>query len=272
MEDLTKHQLILVTLLVTFVTSIATGIITFTLLSEAPVEVTQTINRVVEKTIEKVVPIEGEPEQVVTTVVVNEEDRVIDAIDKNEKSIVRLKTQGADGSQVVSGLGLVINKDGVIVTDILNYNTALSYSIVFFDGKVYPSGRVYIDNQNGLVFMNTTIPANDDSQYVFFPTTFGNSDTLKIGQTIVAISGKDSNTATVGRVRELRWSPDKKSVLSIGSDVLTAKNSPGSPAVNLSGEIVGIEGAVGAGEQFISYVPINKIKGAIPRAVEELGK
>ena len=104
MEDLTKHQLILIVLLVTFVTSIATGIITFTLLSEAPVEVTQTINRVVEKTIERVVTEPGKPDKVVTTVVVNEEDRVLEAIAKNEKSIVRLKTAGADGSEIFSGI------------------------------------------------------------------------------------------------------------------------------------------------------------------------
>ena len=89
MEDLNKHQLILIVLLITFVTSIATGIITFTLLSEAPVEVTQTINRVVEKTIERVVPAEGQPEKVITTVVVNEEDRVLDTIAKNEKYAFR---------------------------------------------------------------------------------------------------------------------------------------------------------------------------------------
>src|SRR3990167_6260150 len=137
MEDLTKHQLILIVLLVTFVTSIATGIITFTLLSEAPVEVTQTINRVVEKTIERVVTEPGKPDKVVTTVVVNEEDRVLEAISKNEKSIVRLKTVGADGTEVVSGLGLVVSLDGVIVAALKSYNLASSYFILFYDGKTY---------------------------------------------------------------------------------------------------------------------------------------
>src|SRR3989344_2283521 len=139
MEDLSKHQLILLVLLITFVTSIATGIITFSLLQEAPVEVTQTINRVVEKTIERVVPEEGSKttEKVITTVVVNEDDRILEAIGKNEKSIVRLKTIGADSSEIFAGIGIVIDGNGTIVSDARNYNKALSYSIVFSDGQKY---------------------------------------------------------------------------------------------------------------------------------------
>ena len=91
-DELNKHQLVLLTLLVSFVTSIATGIITYTLLQEAPVEVTQTINRVVERTIEKVTPSEGEPGTVVKEIqVVNEEDLVLESIDKIGKSVVRIK-------------------------------------------------------------------------------------------------------------------------------------------------------------------------------------
>ena len=104
MEDLNKNQLILLTLLVSFVTSIATGIITVSLLQEAPPVVTQTINRVIERTIEQVVP-ESEGGGTVTrevTVVVTEEDQVIDAISKNAKSVVRVVRSDAQevaGSQ-----------------------------------------------------------------------------------------------------------------------------------------------------------------------------
>ncbi len=272
MEDLTKHQLILLVLLVTFVTSIATGIITFTLLSRAPVEVTQTINRVVEKTIERVVTEPGKPERVVTTVVVNEEDRVIEAIGKNEKSIVRLKTIGADGSEVVSGLGLVVSSDGVIVMDIRSYNQNLSYSIQFHDGQVLPAGKIHIDKTNGLVFIKTSVPQAVTPKPTFVPAVLGNSDNLKIGQTIVAISGRDSNSVTIGRIRQISFAEDKKTITNINSDIAITRSIPGSSIINLSGEVVGIEAPTTEGETRFSYIPINNIKLPLQKAIEEFAK
>lgn len=272
MEDLTKHQLILLVLLVTFVTSIGTGIITFTLLQEAPVEVTQNINRVVERTIERVVPMEGEPEKVVTTVVVNEEDRVLEAIAKNEKSVVRLKTIGSDGTSVFAGIGLVVGPNGEIVTDIRNYSKALSYSIFFHDDKTFSSGRTYIDNARGLVFMKVSLPKNSTLKYTFYPANFGDSDLLKIGQTLVTISGRESNAVSIGRIRQLEMSKDKKTVEGIISDIQIDRSSPGSPAMNLSGEIVGVEAPFLDSDSRYSYIPINAIKSALPKALEELAK
>jgi S1-C subfamily serine protease len=272
MEDLTKHQLILIVLLVTFVTSIATGIITFTLLSEAPVEVTQNINRVVERTIERVVPTEGQPEKVTTTVVVSEEDRVLEAIAKNEKSIIRLKTIGADGTQVVAGLGLVIAADGTIVSDLRAYNAASSYSVLFYDGKIYSAGKTFVDNENGLIFMKITIPKNESPKYTFYPAVFGNSDGLKIGQTLVAISGRDSNAASIGRIFQLAFGDDNKTVKSVISDIKISKSHFGSPALNLSGEVVGIEAPFNELETEYSFTPINFVKSATAKAFEELAK
>ena len=272
MEDLTKHQLILIVLLVTFVTSIATGIITFTLLSEAPVEVTQTINRVVEKTIERVVTEPGKPDKVVTTVVVNEEDRVLEAISKNEKSIVRLKTVGADGTEIVSGLGVVLTDSGIVVFDERSYSSASALSVLFYDGKSYPTGKVYVDDKNSLVFIKINVPQNESVKYTFYPSFLGNSDGLKIGQSLIAISGKESNAASIGRVRQLDLSEDKKTIENIVSDIPIIRSSPGSPILNLSGEVVGIEAAFVEADTKYSYIPINIIKSASIKALEDLSK
>jgi hypothetical protein len=53
-DDLSKSQLLLLTLLVNFVMSIATGIVTVSLLDQAPQTVTQTVNRIIEHTVETV--------------------------------------------------------------------------------------------------------------------------------------------------------------------------------------------------------------------------
>ena len=272
MEDLNKHQLILLTLLVTFIMSVATSIITVTLLQEAPVEVTQNINRVVERTIERVVTEQGEPEKIVTTVVVNEEDRILESIAKNEKSIVRLQTLGADGSEIVSGLGLVTSADGVIVADVRSYNANSSYSIVFYDGKSYPLGKIHMDKENGLVFFTVAIPKGETPKYVFHPAVFGNSDGLKIGQTLVVISGRDSNAATIGRVFQLSFGEDQKTVTDILSDIKISKSHPGSPAINLSGEIIGLEEPFSDSNSEYSFIPANTIKTASAKAAAELAK
>lgn len=272
MEDLNKHQLILIVLLITFVTSIATGIITFTLLSEAPVEVTQNINRVVERTIEKVVPTEGQPEKVVTTVVVSEEDRIIESISKNKDSIVRLTAIGSDGLEIISGLGLIVSNDGVIVTDVRNQNIASSFNILLSDGKSLPSGKVFVDSLNGLLFIKVNIPKNDTNKYVFSPVNFGDSNTLKIGQSLIAVSGKESNAASIGRIFQLKYAEDKKSVTSIYSDIKISKAHYGSPLLNLSGEVVGLEAPFSELETEYSYIPSNVIKLSIPKALEELAK
>jgi len=272
MEDLTKHQLILLTLLITFVTSIATGIITYTLLSEAPVEVTQTINRVVEKTIEKVTPTNNsDTGKTVTTVVVSEEDSVLSAISKNEKSIARLKSTAADGTEMFYGMGLVVNSNGIIVADLRSYDSSLKYSVVFYDGTAFQISKSFIDSEDGLVFLKMSVSKND-AAYVFYPAEFGDSNTLKIGQSIVAISGQASNAASIGHIFQLVMNSDSSAVDSILSDIKISKVHLGSPILNLSGQIVGLEKSIVENDTEYSYIPINVIKAATPKALENLNK
>src|SRR3989344_2748435 len=117
MEDLNKNQFILLVLLVTFVTSIATGIMTSALLQEAPVEITRNIN----------------------TIVVKEEDSVVDAISKNEQAIVRInKKDVLLGIVSFYGMGVVIDKEGLIAADKkFLTNQSDTYTAKFHDGKEF---------------------------------------------------------------------------------------------------------------------------------------
>lgn len=272
MEDLTKHQLILLVLLVTFISSIGTSIITFTLLAEAPVEVTQNISRVVEKTIERVVTEEGKPEKVVETIVVNEEDQIVEAIAKIDKSVVRFKTLSADGSTIVAGLGVVVDVQGMIVYSLANFNPATTYDLVFYDGKIYPVAKTYIDNKNGLVFVQPMILRSETTKYNFHPATLGDSSTLKVGQSLIAITGRDSNAASIGRIRQLAVAEDKITINSIFSDIAVGRSYAGSPVLNLSGNVIGLELPVVESDRTYSYLPINMVKTAISVANVELAK
>jgi hypothetical protein len=271
MEDLNKHQLILLVLLVTFVTSIATGIITFTLLQEAPVEVTNTINRVVERTIEQVTPAEGGKTTIKEIQVINEEDLVLSSIEKNTKSLVRIKTKGADGVDIVSGIGLVVSDKGDIVFDSRSYNSNAAHFAVFADGRSFSAENVYTDSSNGLIFIRLSTTGHPKEELVFTPVIFGNASALKLGQTVIEISGRESNSVNIGRVAELKLAEDK-SLKKIVSNIRVVSSLPGSPLLNLAGEIVGLESPIGEGESTYGFTPTNSLKNAISAGLDELGK
>src|ERR1700690_30511 len=117
-EQLSKSQIILLTLLTSFVTSIATGIVSVSLMDQAPPVVAQTVNRVVEHTVEKVIPSGQTAASTVTTektVVINQSDAISQAVQKATPSVVRLYAS-SDPTQFIA-LGTVLNSTGMIVTD-----------------------------------------------------------------------------------------------------------------------------------------------------------
>ena len=246
MEDLTKTQIVLLCLLLSFVTSIATGIISFSLLDQAPKQITQTINRVVERTIEKVTPIQEKPSVITkeVTVVVKEEDLVIDAIEKNAKSIVRIRGANPDGTTELYSLGLVVSKDGDIITDKSRISSAISYTATFFDNKIYPLSIISAGSGNQAIAVLRASRGNET--YAFHPASFKNSDLLQLGQTVIAISGEERNTVAIGRISGIltenagETPQTKKITTRIETDIAKARIL-GGPIVNLSGEIIGIK-------------------------------
>src|SRR5450830_929470 len=95
-KDLNKSQLILLAVLLSFITSIATGITTVTLMQQAPVSFTAPVSRIIQQTVEKIQQVEGKT--ITQTVVVKEEDLVVDAIAKNKGTTFSITKEGLDAN------------------------------------------------------------------------------------------------------------------------------------------------------------------------------
>lgn len=257
MENLTKQQIILLTLLVSFVTSIATGIVTVALMNQAPVGVTQTINRVVERTIEKVVPSTPTKETqtiVKETVVVNVDAQVTGAIEKNSKSIVRIYTKEDDSSYNESikfiGVGIVVSDNNIIATD---NNTLISgdgkYFIKTEDGKNRDLVILRAVSNEEVALLKIK---EDEKNPINLPkVSFISDGNLKLGQSVVYIGGESKNMVGTGIISGINTKEvkDQNNASSTASTVITSIETTvpskdlisGGLLLNLSGELIAIK-------------------------------
>jgi|SRR3989344_1253421 len=285
MEDLNKNQIVLLTLLVSFVTSIATGIMTVSLLQEAPLEVTRNINRIVERTIEKVTPanvLSAIPQKEVTTIIVKEEDSIVEAVNQSVKSIVRIteKAPGAESANFYA-IGLVIGNSGLIATDrktILSDNTYLATMSDGVELKLVPEG---VDKKTNFILFKAvqpeTVPqagkpADKVSAYIFTPVSL--ADALpRLGQTLIAVGGQVSNAVSVGRVASLEMKDSTfgtttaKVLAGINTDISSEDIVVGAPILNLSGHVVGIKLSSDASK---SFTPVETLKKELAVLIETL--
>ena len=265
MEDLNKNQIVLLTLLVSFVTSIATGIMTVSMLQQAPLEVTRNINRIVEKTIEKVTPaniLTSVPQKKeITTVIVKEEDSIIDAINQNIKSIVRIREKSplAEGANFY-GIGLVVSKDGLLVAHRKNINIVNIYTVTMSDETEFKLIPMGVDKNTNFILFKANLP--EKTVYTFVPATLGNLEP-KLGQTLGSIGGEISNTVSVGRAVSLQMKDSgtgtttTKYLSGINTDISTRDLNVGSPLLNLSGHVVGV---MLTPEESRVFIPISMLK------------
>ena len=264
MEDLNKNQIILLALLVSFVTSIATGIMTTSLLQQAPLEVTRTINSIVEKTVQTVTPASATgnansttvvtPKEVTTTIVVNEDDAVTQAINKNLQSIARITDYNPIASNTTFyGMGIVVSTGGLVAADRNTITLGDTYTATMNDGTQLNLLPLGVDkNTNFILFQankpqNLTLPSTTPANpYIFIPVVLSQTSPT-LGQTVIGLGGQTTNATAVGRVTSLETKnmtvgTTTTPVLSaIDTDLSTTNLVDGTPILNLTGEVIGIE-------------------------------
>jgi len=220
-KDLNKTQLIWLAILLSFVISIATGIVTVTLMQQAPPAVTQTINRVVQQTIEKVVPDSTSGTTKVQTVIIKEDDLVVDAVSKTRENLgTLLSSKDAEGSlgstySLGSGSFLVPNAP---VDSTKSYVVKEGSDV--FDVKVLGTSP--------LGFSVVSVVAPDATSAALPKSSFGKDADVKVGQTDVLVSGTAISKGLI------------QSVAPITIDPKPSTDSIGSYLVDLDGNIAGL--------------------------------
>ena len=243
MENLNKHQIILLALLVAFVASIATGITVVSLLGQSPQPVAQTINRVVEKTIETIVPAQMQadtPAKEKTTVVVKDEDLTINAIDKNSKSIVRIYGTLADGTDSFIANGVIVSDKGDVITDkvaLVQSGFFAPYKASLSDGTKISLENVSSNDTLGLTLLKAKLAT--DQKVSFSAVTWADSENVKLGQTIISLSLDVKKVVNIGNIASLDTSKDNK-ITGIIADAKVTNSVPGAMLFNLFGGVVGM--------------------------------
>lgn len=238
-EQLTKSQIVLLTLLVSFVTSIATGIVTVSLMDQAPPAIAQSVSRVIEHTVEKVTPSgQAAAASVVTqqkTVVVKESDQIAQAVEKTDPSIVRISSN-AD-TPVFLGIGIVI-ESGVIITDSGALGERSEALIELAGGtrvRAFVSAR---DKGAGLAYLDAATSTVDGKTPQWTPIAISTTNPV-LGETVVSLAGRTISRIADGIITAL-IPGEKESPDVIDTDIAGESILHGSPLIDTDGSLVGV--------------------------------
>ncbi len=247
-KDLNKSQLILLAVLLSFVTSIATGITTVTLMQQAPASITTPINRIVQQTVEKIQQVEGKT--VTQTVVIKEEDLVVDAIAKNQSAIFTItkEIQNPDSStsEISVGRGFAVSIDGIIVVDAILVPDKGVYFVKNDSGK-FKADFISTD-KTGFSLIKLGAPINGKDKTIFTVPVFGDLSKMKIGQKVLVL-GNSVNSFIFEGLNSAK-----------GIDLSVTKSNIGSLVLNLDGEVLGI---ALSSDNVASFASIKSISDAL---------
>lgn len=217
------------------------------------------------------------------------ESTIADIAQEAEKSVVNIDTSSriviADSpfqsgylfhffrprqlEQKGSGSGFIIRSDGYILTNNHVVNKAQKILVTLSNDKSYPAKIVGHDKLTDLALIK--IKAKN------LPIAkLGNSENLRPGDWVIAIGSPLGlqQTVTLGIVSALGRSLGKlsRSVQLIQTDAAINPGNSGGPLLNIHGEVIGINTAVGKNSQNIGFaIPVSVAK-AVSKELLETGR
>lgn len=205
--------------------------------------------------------------------VINEENMVIDVVEKVHESVVSIavsevsldRRRGVVGDPVNIGTGFVIDDSGLILTNqhVVSSQTE-KYVVVTSDGEEYSVEEISRDNVNDLAILK--VDGNGLESLAL-----GDSDNLSVGQFVIAVGtpfGDFPGSVTTGVVSGLGrsvtagggfWGTARTYEDVIQTDAAINPGNSGGPLLDVAGSVIGICFATTSGADNISFaIPINR--------------
>ena len=188
-----------------------------------------------------------------TTIVIPDEvllqDALIGLYENVSRGVVSIQVYSDTSSGL--GSGFVIDKEGNIVTNYHVVDGADEVEVHFPSGLKVFGDVVGVDLDSDLAVINVDVDSD-----LLYPLTLGDSDQLRVGQTVVAIGNPYGLTGTMtlgivsarGRTLESIRQTESGNFFSAGDLIQTDANinpgNSGGPLLNLNGEVIGINRAI----------------------------
>jgi serine protease Do len=170
------------------------------------------------------------------------------------------------------GSGFVCDKTGLILTNAHVIEQANEISAKLADGRELPAQIVGRDKPADVALLRVA-----DKNLTAL--ALGNSDTLDVGDWVVAIGNPFGLSHTVsagilsakGRTREQLYDLDPAGYFNfLQTDAAINQGNSGGPLLNLKGEVIGINTAIRQNANNIGFaIPINMVKELLPILLRE---
>jgi len=209
------------------------------------------------------------------------EEQLIALYEQANPAVVNIQVaEDGPGQGQGQGSGFVYNSAGYIVTNYHVAGQADLIRVIFADGLTVDADLIGGDPDSDLAVIKVDLPAAD-----LTPLPLGDSDALRVGQSVVAIGnpfGLDG-TMTTGIVSALGRTLVSQAATADGgrftipnvvqTDAAINPGNSGGPLLNLSGEVIGVNTAIESpvrGNSGVGFaVPSNTVGRVVPSLIED---
>lgn len=187
-------------------------------------------------------------------------------------SVVNITSLSATGYRVGSGSGVIVARNGYIITNHHVIEDGTDYQVTLSDKRNYRAELVGSDPTTDLAVIK--INARDLN-----PMRYGNSDLVAVGEWVLAVGNPFNLASTVtagivsAKARNINILQNQYSIESfIQTDAVVNPGNSGGALVNTKGELVGINTAIitesGGYEGYSFAIPSNLVKKVISDLIE----